>query len=78
MDRVPSDDVNDLDNSKQIKHDEAPLLQGIERLRWNDPFIERDIYVELLDALQVFDLVSYGGSLIKCILAQLQKQSRDS
>eukprot|EP01084_Bolivina_argentea_P057968 105869_1 len=56
---------NDTDESGETK-----------RYRYTDPFTERDMNNELLHALQTFNLMIYGSSLVECIIRQLEKQKR--
>ena len=48
------------------------------RIRFGDPFIQRNIKIELSDTLRTFNLMSYGQPLISCVMSMIQKQSRES
>eukprot|EP01084_Bolivina_argentea_P057969 105871_1 len=47
-----------------------------EQDRSSDPFIHTDINAQLLHALQTFNLMVHGESLVKCVVKQLEKQKR--
>eukprot|EP01083_Nonionella_stella_P127007 384693_1 len=44
------------------------------RIRCNDPFLNRDLDIELMETLQSFDLLKYGVPLALFIIEQLKKQ----
>ena len=54
------------------------FIEEDERIRTNDPFIKRDINIELVETLQAFNLLIFGKPLVLFIIKQLGKENRDS
>ena len=52
--------------------------QTVTRIRYNDPFLQRDLDMELKETLQSFNLLDYGEPLGKFIIEQLKKQHKNA
>merc|ERR1712176_1018335 len=67
-----------ISNLNQLLQHRSVQALIAERAREIEPFVPRNIEVELSDTLRSFNLLVYGEPLIKCLLQQIQKSHHDA